>query len=356
MNARKYHGLAALLFLSGLVGGGMLGAQVLADPPSWTADEANTIQVVSGTSRSVVFITNIQLVNDTFSVEQVARGTGSGFVWDHKGHIVTNYHVIEDGNIFAVTLPDQRVLKARLVGKDIARDIAVLSVPEGQDVLKPLQLGNSSTLRVGQKVIAIGNPFGLDHTVTTGIVSALGRQITGVGGVSIREIIQTDAAINPGNSGGPLLDSGGSLVGMNTMIYSSTGSSAGIGFAVPVNTINRIVPQIIRYGRVIRAGLGLSLLKDRVARRIGFQGKGVPVLSVPEGSESDAKGVLGIRRDRWGRLYLGDIVVAVNDKTVDSYDELYQIMEQHKVGEEVVLTLKRGGVARRIKWTLITQE
>jgi len=354
-NYLVYAFLSMVLMVGGATGNG-LWAQVLAQPPDWTAEEANTIQVVSRTSRSVVFITNIQLVNDYFSVEQVARGTGSGFVWDRQGHIVTNYHVIEDGSVFAVTLPDQRVLKARLVGKDTARDIAVLSVPEGHEVLEPLEIGNSSTLRVGQKVIAIGNPFGLDHTVTTGIVSALGRQITGVGGVSIRDIIQTDAAINPGNSGGPLLDSGGRLVGMNTMIYSSTGSSTGIGFAVPVNTISRLVPQIIRYGKVIRAGLGISLLEDRVADRIGFKGKGVAVLAVARDSEAQRKGVVGIRRDRWGRLYLGDVIVALNRQAVESYDDLYQVLEQHKVGEVVTLTLSRNGRNRDLQWVLIAQE
>ncbi|UCH98054.1 MAG: trypsin-like peptidase domain-containing protein, partial [Candidatus Aminicenantes bacterium] len=218
-----------------------------------TEDEQNTIDVVKKTANSVVFVTNIQLVRDFFYQEEaVARGTGSGFVWDSSGHIVTNYHVIEEGDLFAVTLPNQEYRKARLVGIVREKDIAVLRVEGDLRGLTPLQKGSSVNLQVGQKVIAIGNPFGFDHTVTTGIVSALGRNIRGAGNVTIRDMIQTDASINPGNSGGPLLNSDGELIGMNTMIYSQTGASAGIGFAVPVDTIKRVVPQLIKYGKVIR--------------------------------------------------------------------------------------------------------
>ncbi|HLP62691.1 MAG TPA: trypsin-like peptidase domain-containing protein, partial [Candidatus Deferrimicrobium sp.] len=222
-----------------------------------TEDEQNTISVVKHSVDSVVFITNIQLVRDFFYREDaVARGSGSGFIWDNQGHIVTNYHVIEDGDIFAVTLPNQQQRKARLIGKEPNKDIAVLKIEGDLKELNALKVGSSKTLLVGQKVVAIGNPFGFDHSVTTGIVSALGRQMMGAGGVTIRDMIQTDASINPGNSGGPLLNSDGELIGMSTMIYSSTGTSAGIGFAVPVDTIKKIVPQIIRYGKVIRPGLG----------------------------------------------------------------------------------------------------
>ncbi|HOI45119.1 MAG TPA: trypsin-like peptidase domain-containing protein, partial [Candidatus Aminicenantes bacterium] len=217
-------------------------------------DELNTVDIIKRTKNSVVFITNIQLVRDFFfsSEQEVPRGSGSGFVWDEQGRIVTNYHVIEDGDIFNVTLPNQKERKARLVGKEPNKDIAVLQIEGERAGLFPVRAGSSKDLQVGQKVIAIGNPFGFDHTVTTGIVSAVGRSILGAGGVTIRDMIQTDASINPGNSGGPLLNSAGELIGMNTMIISPSGASSGIGFAVPVDIIKKIVPEIIRFGKVIR--------------------------------------------------------------------------------------------------------
>ena len=242
------------------------------------------------TQNSVVFITNIQLVRDFFfsSEEAVPRGSGSGFVWDDKGHIVTNYHVIEDGDIFNVTLPNQEQRQARLVGKEPNKDIAVLRLEGDLSGLFPVVPGSSRDLQVGQKVIAIGNPFGFDHTVTKGIVSALGRNMPGAGGVTIRDMIQTDASINPGNSGGPLLDSAGRLIGMNTMIISPSGASSGIGFAVPVDTIKKIVPEIIRYGKVQRPGLGVSLMSDPYARRIGVEG--VVILEVGRRERSRSGG------------------------------------------------------------------
>ena len=216
-----------------------------------TEDEKNTIDIVNRCRNSVVFITNIQLVHDFFYSEsqEVARGTGSGFIWDDMGHVVTNYHVIEDGDRFTVTFPNKERRNARLVGKDANKDIAVLKIEGDLSGLSPVRTGTSRNLQVGQKVVAIGNPFGFDHTVTKGIVSALGRNILGAGGVSIRDMIQTDASINPGNSGGPLLDSAGRLIGMNTMIISPSGASSGIGFAVPVDTILKIVPELIRFGK-----------------------------------------------------------------------------------------------------------
>ena len=237
-------------------------------------DERNTIEVVKRTQNSVVFITNIQLVRDFLfsSEEAVPAGSGSGFVWDDKGHIVTNYHVIEDGDIFNVTLPSQEQRRARLVGKEPNKDIAVLRIEGNLSGLFPVVTGSSRDLQVGQKVIAIGNPFGFDHTVTEGIVSALGRNMPGAGGVTIRDMIQTDASINPGNSGGPLLDSTGRLIGMNTMIISPSGSSSGIGFAVPVDTIKKIAPEIILYGKVQRPGPGR--LSDERSVRPEDRGRG----------------------------------------------------------------------------------
>lgn len=317
-----------------------------------TEDEQNTISVVKHSVDSVVFITNIQLVRDFFYREDaVARGSGSGFIWDNQGHIVTNYHVIEDGDIFAVTLPNQQQRKARLIGKEPNKDIAVLKIEGDLKELNAIKVGSSKTLLVGQKVVAIGNPFGFDHSVTTGIVSALGRQMMGAGGVTIRDMIQTDASINPGNSGGPLLNSDGELIGMSTMIYSSTGTSAGIGFAVPVDTIKKIVPQIIRYGKVIRPGLGISLLQDSYARRIGLVG--VAVVDVPSNSEASRMGIRGIARNRYGELYLQDVIVGIDDHKITSYDDLYNVLENYRIGETVSLVLERDKRERKVRFTLV---
>jgi S1-C subfamily serine protease len=321
-----------------------------------TEDERNTIEVVKRTQNSVVFITNIQLVRDFFfsSEEAVPRGSGSGFVWDDKGHIVTNYHVIEDGDIFNVTLPSQEQRQARLVGKEPNKDIAVLRIEGNLSGLFPVVAGSSRDLQVGQKVIAIGNPFGFDHTVTKGIVSALGRNMPGAGGVTIRDMIQTDASINPGNSGGPLLDSAGRLIGMNTMIISPSGSSSGIGFAVPVDTIKKIAPEIILYGKVQRSGLGVSLMSDPYARRIGVEG--VVILEAAGGSEADRAGLKGLGRDRYGRLFLRDVIVGIDGTKVKSYDDLYGVLDVHKIGDTVTLTVAREGKERKVRLTLISSD
>ena len=321
-----------------------------------TEDERNTIEVVKRNQNSVVFITNIQLVRDFFfsSAEAVPRGSGSGFVWDDKGHIVTNYHVIEDGDIFNVTLPSQEQRRARLVGKEPNKDIAVLRIEGNLSGLFPVVAGSSRTLQVGQKVIAIGNPFGFDHTVTKGIVSALGRNMPGAGGVTIRDMIQTDASINPGNSGGPLLDSSGRLIGMNTMIISPSGTSSGIGFAVPVDTIRKIAPEIILYGKVKRPGLGISLMSDPYAQRIGV--KGVVILEAPGGSEAERAGLKGLGRDRYGRLFLRDIIIGIDGTKVTSYDDLYGALETHKIGDTVILTVAREGKERKVRFTLVSSD
>jgi S1-C subfamily serine protease len=317
-----------------------------------TEDEQNTIDIVKKTTNSVVFVTNIQLVRDFFYQEEaVARGTGSGFVWDSSGHIVTNYHVIEEGDVFAVTLPNQEYRKARLVGIVREKDIAVLQVEGDLKGLAPLTIGSSANLMVGQKVIAIGNPYGFDHSVTTGIVSALGRNIRGAGNVTIRDMIQTDASINPGNSGGPLLNSDGQLIGMNTMIYSQTGASAGIGFAVPVDTIKRVVPQLIKYGKVIRPGLGTSYLQEQYTRRYNIEG--VVVLDVAPNSPADRAGIKGLARNRFGQLYMRDIIVGIDDHKITSYDDLYNTLDNYRVGDRVTVTVERDGEKRKVQLTLI---
>ncbi|MDI6848664.1 MAG: trypsin-like peptidase domain-containing protein [Candidatus Saccharicenans sp.] len=318
-----------------------------------TEDEKNTIEVVKKAQNSVVFITNIQLVRDFFSwtEEAVPRGSGSGFIWDDRGHIITNYHVIEDGDLFNVTLPNQEERQAKLVGKEPNKDIAVLKIEGNLKGLFPIKVGTSGNLQVGQKVIAIGNPFGFDHTVTSGIVSALGRSMLGAGGVTIRDMIQTDAAINPGNSGGPLLNSAGELIGMNTMIVSPSRSSSGIGFAIPVDTIKKIVPQIIQYGRVMRPGLGLTLLADRYGQRLGIQG--VVVYDVPADSEAYHKGLRGLTRSRLGRLVIQDVIKEIDGKKVRSYDDLYNLLDNYKIGDRVTLTVERDGKTRKVELTLV---
>jgi S1-C subfamily serine protease len=221
-------------------------------------DEQTTIELFRNASPSVVYITPVTLLRDRFSLNvfEIPKGTGSGFVWDDEGHIITNFHVIEDANTARVTLADQTTWDARLAGTDPNRDLAILRIKAPRNRLQPIEIGTSTGLQVGQKVFAIGNPFGLDQTLTTGIISALGREIVSGTGRTIRGVIQTDAAINPGNSGGPLLDSAGRLIGVNTAIYSSSGSSAGIGFAVPVDTVNRVVSRLLGRRRGVRSAIG----------------------------------------------------------------------------------------------------
>ena len=319
-------------------------------------DERNTISVVRSVAQSTVFVTQHRASMDWFTgeVSEVPAGSGSGFAWDANGHIVTNFHVVRGANALTVTFNDQRTLEATLVGVDPRKDIAVIRVNAGAKPLVPVKVAMHARLEVGQKTIAIGNPFGLDHTVTTGIVSALGRQVPGPSGLTIRDMIQTDAAINPGNSGGPLLDSAGELIGMNTAIYSKSGSSAGIGFAVPVSTILRVVPQIIRTGHVERTTLPMRLdTEGRVSRALGLSG--VAVISVPEGSPGARAGVRGLSRTAQG-IALGDVIVAVDGKKVASFDDLYNVLDEHKAGEAVSVTLQRGRETATVTLPTVAEE
>lgn len=306
------------------------------------ADERSTIELFRNASPSVVYITSIALRRNLFSlnVHEIPQGTGSGFIWDNDGRIVTNYHVISDANRIEVTLADQSTWKGVLVGAAPDLDIAVLKISAPASKLKPITIGDSDSLLVGQKVFAIGNPFGLDQTLTTGIVSALGREISSATGRTIRDVIQTDAAINPGNSGGPLLDSAGRLVGVNTAIYSPSGGSAGVGFAVPISEVNRIVPQVIRQGKVIKPGLGISLANESLNRRLEIEG--VLIITVYPNSPAEAAGLRGTRRDSEGTV-LGDIITAVNEKKVHNYNELRDELEKYEVGSTVTLTIIREG-------------
>ena len=277
----------------------------------------------------------------------MARGSGTGFVWDDEGHLVTNFHVIDEGDKFMVSLPDQRQVEATLIGRDATKDIAVLKLGQRVAGLAPVTIGTSRDLQVGQKVIAVGNPFGFDHTVTTGIVSALGRSMLGAGDVTIRDMIQTDASINPGNSGGPLLNSSGELIGMNTMIASPSGASSGVGFAVPVDTIGKIVPQIIRFGKVTRPDIGgVQFVRDEIARRAGLEG--AVVLQVSRGSQAYELGLRGLTRDNYGRLLVRDVVTGIDSKKIGSWDDLFSALDGYKIGDTVTLTLEREGKARRV--------
>ncbi len=318
-------------------------------------DERNTIEVFKNTAPSVVYITSIALRRGLFNlnVYEIPQGTGSGFIWDKKGRIVTNYHVISDANRLEVTLADHSTWKAVLVGAAPDRDIAVLQISAPKSSLFPIIIGESDDLLVGQKVFAIGNPFGLDQTLTTGVVSALGREIKSVTGRTISGVIQTDAAINPGNSGGPLLDSAGRLIGVNTAIYSPSGGSSGIGFAVPVHEVNSVVPLLIRHGRLIRPGLGISLAPKRLADEFGLAG--VPVLKVQPGSTAAKAGLRGVSQVQGGMI-LGDCILAVDGKKVHDYKEFRDLLEQHEVGNTVVLTILRNGKEQQLTVALEAME
>ncbi|CAK8720618.1 DegP2 peptidase, Serine peptidase, MEROPS family S01B [Candidatus Electrothrix aarhusensis] len=303
-------------------------------------DEKNTIAVFREASPSVVYITTIELQRNLFTlnVYEIPKGTGSGFIWDKEGRIVTNFHVIADASRIEVTLADHTTWKATLVGAAPDRDLAVLRISAPADKLRPIMVGESEDLLVGQKVFAIGNPFGLDQTLTTGVVSALGREIKSVTNRTIHNVIQTDAAINPGNSGGPLLDSAGRLIGVNTMIYSPSGASSGVGFAVPAHEVNRVVPQIIRHGKMFRPGLGISVAPENVVQELNLEG--ILILNVAAGSSAEKAGLRGTKQV-WGGLILGDIILGINGVRIKDYNHLRDEVEKYKVGNSVTLTLLR---------------
>ncbi|MCP5230386.1 trypsin-like peptidase domain-containing protein [Accumulibacter sp.] len=312
------------------------------------ADEQTTIEIFERTSPSVVFISTRQRVRDlwTRNVFSVPRGNGSGFVWDSLGHVVTNNHVIEGASEATVRLNDGRSYSAVRVGASPAHDLAVLRISVPFDLPPPVPVGSSGDLRVGQKVFAIGNPFGLDYTLTSGLVSALDRSLEEKDGVVIEHLIQTDAAINPGNSGGPLLDSAGRLIGINTAIYSPSGAYAGIGFAVPADTVNRVVPQLIARGRYLRPGMGIAVdqnINRLVTERLGVAG--VLVLSVTPGSAAEAAGLRPTRVDSRGDIVPGDIILAVAGRPVDTVAALFSVLDGQRIGERVVLRIWRDGSA-----------
>ncbi|MGR6034522.1 MAG: S1C family serine protease [Candidatus Nitrosoglobus sp.] len=313
------------------------------------ANEKSTIRLFREISPSVVFITTLSLRRDWLSlnVQEIPQGTGSGFIWDDNGHIVTNFHVIQGSNAAKVTLYDHSTWDAKLIGVAPQEDLAVLQIRAPHNRLQPIPIGRSNDLQVGQEAFAIGNPFGLDQTLTTGVISALGREIESVTRVPIRNVIQTDAAINPGNSGGPLLDSSGRLVGVNTAIYSPSGTYAGIGFAIPVDTVNWVVPELIAKGKIEQPTLGVVLLPAQAIANMNVAG--AVILRVVPGSGAERAGLRGIRRDSLGRIHLGDIIVAVEGQPVRNSGDLVLALERRKAGEKVKIQVLRGGQRKQIE-------
>jgi S1-C subfamily serine protease len=320
--------------------------------PSPRADlsdaEQNTIELFEKASTSVVYITSISVERDalTMNLFEIPQGAGSGFVWDSRGYIVTNFHVIQNAQAATITLSDQSSWDAELVGAEPDKDIAVLKVSAPSASLTPISIGTSKDLRVGQRVYAIGNPFGFDHTLTMGVISGLGREIKSVTDRPIQGVIQTDAAINPGNSGGPLLDSSGRLIGMNTAIVSPSGAYSGIGFAVPVDTINRIVPQLIKNGRVNKAGLGIRVVESNVLRVSGIVG--AIIANVLPGSPAAKAGLVPLKRTRAGGIEIGDVIVAIDSQPVEVGDDLLRVLDAHAPGDTITLTVVRNGTQREV--------
>ena len=325
-------------------------AVVLSEPRAVAArgslaeDEQNNIAVFKAASPMTVNITTLESARSLFSlnVTQVPRGTGSGFIWDGQGHVVTNFHVIQGANAARVTLSDQSTWKAALVGVFPDRDLAVLRIDAPAEKLKPIAVGTSKDLQVGQKVYAIGNPFGLDQTLTTGIVSALNREIESTTQRTIRGVIQTDAAINPGNSGGPLLDSAGRLIGVNTAIYSPSGASSGIGFAIPVDEVSRVVPRLIKDGKFIRPALGIQAAPPQFLESLRLP-KGVAVVGVVPGGSAEAAGIKPFVRGTAGEIVAGDVITALAGRPVTNLDELLEALEKHQPGETVMVSVLRAG-------------
>ncbi len=313
-----------------------------------TDDEANTTEVFQLASPAVVFVTSTELRRQRFTrnVMEIPRGAGSGFIWNaDSGLVVTNYHVVAGADRLTITLEDEQAFQAEVVGLAPERDLAVLRMMDPPDNLTELPVGDSSELSVGRKVMAIGNPFGLDTTLTVGVVSALDREIQSPSNRTIRGVIQTDAAINPGNSGGPLLNSLGQLVGVNTAIYSPSGGSAGIGFAIPVNTVIEVVPQLIAFGKIMRPVLGVELASDRWLRR--YRVEGVPIVRTYRGFPAEMAGMVGARRGSRGEIILGDVITEIDGERVANNDEFLSEMERHRVGDTIDIVTTREGEEKR---------
>jgi len=329
----------------------------LANRVDLTPNEKGTIALFRHNNPAVVYISTVTRVINPYTrdIREIPSGTGTGFIWDNKGHIITNYHVIQNNRTAKVRLNNQKTYTARVIGKSKRHDIAVLKLDNIKDLPDPIQPGTSNNLQVGQQVYAIGNPFGLDHTLTTGIISALGRTISDRT-MNMDDLIQTDAAINPGNSGGPLLDSAGRLIGMNVAIYSPSGASAGIGFAIPVDKVNRVVPNLIANGRFVQPIVGFhanDTANKLVRKELGI--KGILVLSVTPNSPAEKAGMLASQMVN-GDLVLGDVIQAIDGKKVEDMNDFLNILEKHKLNDKITLDVLRNGRKKlRLHLTLFMQ-
>ncbi len=327
-------------------------------PTHLTPEELANIKLFESAAPSVCYITTSNVRRDfwTQNITEIPRGTGSGFVWDRRGHIVTNYHVLQGADRAQVTLADRSTWDAEIVGIAPEKDLAVLLIDAEPGNLVPIPVGTSEDLRVGQVVFAIGNPFGLDQTLTKGIVSALGREIKSVAGIPIRDVIQTDAAINPGNSGGPLLDSGGELIGVNTAIFSPSGASAGIGFSIPVDVVNWVVPELIEYGELKRPSLSIDLVRAQIVERLLQEGsldrEGALVYGVSPRGAGERAGLRPTSRDRYGRIQLGDLIVQLDDIPIASNNDYFLALEQFEAGDIILITVLRDGKLLELKTQL----
>lgn len=324
------------------------------DPVTTITDiETVTIKLFEETAPSVCFINTSQMTQASYwsrNVYETPAGSGSGFIWDKDGSIVTNFHVIKDASSISVTLSDMSTWEAEVIGAEPNKDLAVLRIKAPARVLAPIKVGDSEGLKVGQSVFAIGNPFGLDQTLTTGIISALGREIKSITGVPINDVIQTDAAINPGNSGGPLLDGSGRLIGVNTMIYSPSGASAGIGFSIPVGEVNSVVSDIVKYGEVRKPLIGVSLVNSQKTRQAGLEG--ALILNVVEDGPAAKAGLRETRRNNKGEFELGDIIIGINNLAVESNNDLFIALEQFAPGDKVSILYNRNGKERAVELVL----
>jgi S1-C subfamily serine protease len=331
------------------------------EPLDLLESEWATIRLFENAAPSVCYITtsNVRMDLWTRNISEIKRGTGSGFVWDREGHIVTNYHVIQGADRAQVTLSDQSTWSAKLIGSAPEKDLALLKIEAETERLLPIPLGQSNNLRVGQNVYAIGNPFGLDQTLTTGVVSALGREIESVAGIPIRDAIQTDAAINPGNSGGPLLNSSGQLIGVNTAIYSPSGASAGIGFSIPVEVVKWVIPELMIHGKIMRPVLGVELARTEITNRLVEEDilplKGALVIDVTPGSGAQKAGIEPTRRNYYGEIVWGDLIVSFEGQKISSNDDLFLALEKYQPGTEVELEIIRKDERYKILVTLDAQ-
>ena len=352
--------LTALLLICGaseISAQQFFGPQENQNQRRFDVEEQTNINVFKQSSPSVVNICTKQALSAlsgaiVLDLGQIPNGSGSGFIWDAQGHVVTNHHVIEGADAVRVTLADGTEYEATVVNSAPEFDVAVLRIIGGQGSLRPLNIGRSNDLEVGQKVFAIGNPFGLDQTLTTGIVSGLGRQIESNSGSTIHGVVQTDAAINPGNSGGPLIDNEGRLIGMNTAILSKSGSSAGVGFAVPVNTIRSVVPQLIAGNNLERGFLGLGLAPQQVSRQAAEEG--VAIIQVTENSPAAESGLLAAKDSEDGIVW-GDILISLDGQRVNDSEAVIEKLQTRRAGEEVLLGIKRGEDFLRINVRLASQ-